>query len=102
MPCKIASQGSRVKLSINILPWDEAGNNRKGKEEERMKKVLTVMCAALLAGTAAMATPAFAADPKPASVTGYVQGGYTYNTNTPASQENDYRVFDHKANSRSW
>ena len=47
----------------------------------------------------ALTATAFAADPKPASVTGYVQGGYTYNTNTPASQENDFRVFDHKANS---
>jgi hypothetical protein len=64
-----------------------------------MKKVLTLVCAALIAGTAAMVAPAFAADPKPASVSGYVQGGYTYNTNTPASQENDFRVFDHKANS---
>ena len=29
----------------------------------------------------------------------YVQGGYTYNFKNPDSQENDLRVFDHKANS---
>lgn len=66
-----------------------------------MKKVLGFACAALVAGTTAMVSPVFAEDakPAPASVTGYVQGGYTYNMNTPASQENDFRVFDHKADS---
>lgn len=29
----------------------------------------------------------------------YVQGGYTYNFKNPDSGENDFRVFDHKANS---
>jgi hypothetical protein len=29
----------------------------------------------------------------------YLQGGYTYNFESPDSQENDFRVFDHKANS---
>jgi hypothetical protein len=29
----------------------------------------------------------------------YLQGGYTYNLRSPASGENDLRVFDHKANS---
>ena len=29
----------------------------------------------------------------------YLQGGYTYNFDNPDSQENDLRVFDHKANS---
>ena len=29
----------------------------------------------------------------------YLQGGYTYNFKNPDSQENDLRVFDHKANS---
>ncbi|MGE5892643.1 MAG: porin [bacterium] len=29
----------------------------------------------------------------------YVQGGYTYNFEDPESQENEFRVFDHKANS---
>jgi hypothetical protein len=28
----------------------------------------------------------------------YLQGGYTYNFENPDSQENDFRVFDHKAN----
>jgi hypothetical protein len=64
-----------------------------------MKKIIGFACAALVAGTTAMVSPVFAEDAKPASVTGYVQAGYTYNTNTPASQENDFRVFDHKADS---
>lgn len=29
----------------------------------------------------------------------YLQGGYTYNLRTPDSQENDLRIFDHKADS---
>jgi hypothetical protein len=29
----------------------------------------------------------------------YLQGGYTYNFESPDSQENDFRVFDHRANS---
>jgi hypothetical protein len=29
----------------------------------------------------------------------YLQGGYIYNFNDPSSGENDFRVFDHKANS---
>lgn len=29
----------------------------------------------------------------------YLQGGYTYNFKNPDSQENDFRLFDHKANS---
>ena len=29
----------------------------------------------------------------------YLQGGYTYNFENPDSQENDLRIFDHKANS---
>jgi hypothetical protein len=29
----------------------------------------------------------------------YLQGGYTYNFENPDSQENEFRVFDHKANS---
>lgn len=29
----------------------------------------------------------------------YLQGGYTYNFENPDSKENDFRVFDHKANS---
>ena len=29
----------------------------------------------------------------------YFQGGYVYNTKNPGSQENDLRLFDHKANS---
>jgi len=29
----------------------------------------------------------------------YLQGGYTYNFENPDSQENEFRIFDHKANS---
>ncbi|MGC1402275.1 MAG: porin [Thermodesulfobacteriota bacterium] len=29
----------------------------------------------------------------------YLQGGYTYNFRNPDSQENEFRIFDHKANS---
>ncbi|HEX9019677.1 MAG TPA: porin [Nitrospirota bacterium] len=83
-----------------------------------MKKVLTVVCAALLAGAAAMVTPAFAEDPKPAGLNPddlkkalglsiYLQGGYTANASASSEtgvaggpgSENNLRVFDHKANS---
>lgn len=79
-----------------------------------MKKVLTVVCAALIAGTAAMVTPVFAEDAKPAGLKAdevkaalglsiYLQGGYTYNGNATSpggsGAENDLRVFDHKADS---
>ena len=83
-----------------------------------MKKVLIVMCAVLLAGTAAMVTPVFAEEAKPAGLNPddlkkalgmsiYVQGGYTYNGNASSltgvpgdpGQENNLRVFDHKADS---
>ena len=84
-----------------------------------MKKVFKGLCAAvLLAGTAAMVTPAFAEDAKPAGLNAddikkalgmsiYLQGGYTYNGNASTGnaanpgtdEQNDLRVFDHKANS---
>jgi hypothetical protein len=75
-----------------------------------MKKVISFMCSALLAGTAAFAAPVFAEDAKPAGLNPddvkkalgmsiYLQGGYTVNLNNPDSSENDLRVFDHKANS---
>ncbi len=79
-----------------------------------MKKIIRIMCAALLVGTAAMVTPVFAEDAKPAGLNPddlkkalglsiYLQGGYTYNGNASDgvtnSSENDLRVFDHKANS---
>jgi hypothetical protein len=73
-----------------------------------LKIGLTIFCA-----MAAMVSPAFAEDAKPAGLNAddikkalgmsiYLQGGYTYNgkaTNTPTGEENDLRVFDHKANS---
>ncbi len=59
-----------------------------------MKKIISFMCFALLAGTAAFATPAFAEDAKPAAplvsaddikkalgMSIYLQSGYTYNGN---------------------
>src|SRR5512140_1114772 len=79
-----------------------------------MKKTVRIFCTALLAATAAMASPVFAEDAKPAGLNGddvkkalgmsvYLQGGYTYNANasSPAGSgaENDFRVFDHKADS---
>jgi hypothetical protein len=75
-----------------------------------MKKVISFMCSALLAGTAAFAAPVFAEDAKPAGLNPddvkkalgmsiYLQAGYTVNLNNPDSGENDLRVFDHKANS---
>ncbi len=81
-----------------------------------MKKIFTVVCAVLLAGMAAMVTPVFAEDPKPAGLNPddvkkalglsiYLQGGYTVNADASSdalgdtSSENNLRVFDHKANS---
>ena len=76
---------------------------------------MKVLCAALLAGTTAMTAPVYAEDAKPAGLNPddvkkvlglsiYLQGGYTYNANATdisaaQGQENDLRVFDHKANS---
>ena len=80
-----------------------------------LKIGLAVFCAA-----AALAASAFAEDAKPAGLNPddlkkalglsiYLQGGYTYNANAGSgaagtteegqSEQNDFRVFDHKANS---
>jgi hypothetical protein len=74
-----------------------------------LKLGLAVFCA-----TAALAAAAFAEDAKPAGINPddlkkalglsiYLQGGYTYNGNAGTvggePEQNDYRVFDHKANS---
>jgi hypothetical protein len=83
-----------------------------------MKKVLIVMFALLIAGTAAMVTPVFAEDAKPGGLNPddlkkalglsiYLQGGYTVNADASSEtgvvggpgSENNLRVFDHKANS---
>jgi hypothetical protein len=80
-----------------------------------MATIARLACSVVLAGTAALAAPAFAQHAKPAGPNAdevkkalglsiYVQGGYTYNgnaSNVGAAQgeENDLRVFDHKANS---
>jgi hypothetical protein len=79
-------------------------------EEENMKKIAVMVCLALLSASAA-----FAEDAKPTGLNVddvkkalglsiYLQGGYTYNADagTPPgqdSEQNDLRVFDHKANS---
>ena len=77
-----------------------------------MKKVIVVMCAAVLAGMAVMASPVFAEDAKPAApalnaddlkkalgLSVYLQAGYTYNNNASDGELNDLRAFDKKANS---
>lgn len=84
-----------------------------------MRKIFQILCSALLlAGAAAMAAPAFAEDAKPTGLNAddikkalgmsiYLQGGYTYNGNASTGnaanpgtdEQNDLRVFDHKANS---
>lgn len=86
------------------------------KKEDQMKsKMVQFMCAAIVAVIMTMAVPAFSEDAKPAGLNPdevkkalgmsiYLQGGYTYNANATdlnatQGQENDLRVFDHKANS---
>jgi hypothetical protein len=78
-----------------------------------MKVFCTLLCLlAVLCIMAAFLTAARAEDAKPATpvisaddlkkalgMSIYLQGGYTANFNSPASQENDLRVFDHKADS---
>ncbi len=82
----------------------------------KFKRMFSNACLAILGvAAAAVATPAFAEEAKPGlnpddlkkalGLSIYLQGGYTYNkdagTNsvTGEPEENDLRVFDHKANS---
>src|SRR5574337_236174 len=80
----------------------------------KIKRRLASICLAFLGvAAAATATPAFAEDAKPGlnpddlkkalGLSIYVQGGYTYNKHAGTvggqAEENDLRVFDHKANS---
>jgi len=97
-------------------------NNGRGHHEhishyikgENMKKVVSLMCSALIAGTAVFAAPVFAEDAKPAGLNPvdvknalgmsiYLQGGYTYNPNASgpggSAGTNDLRAFDQPANS---
>ena len=89
------------------------------KKEEKMKKsILTIALAILMMFT--IAGGVWAEEAKPADTTAekpagtppadiktllgmsiYLQGGYNYNFKNPDSQENDLRIFDHKANSFS-
>lgn len=79
-----------------------------------MKKIFSVLCAAMLAGTTAFASPVFAAEEsksttivlntddikKALGLSIYLQGSYNYNFNgSDASTVNDFRWFDQKANS---
>jgi hypothetical protein len=85
-----------------------------------MKKIGTILGLklglAIFYAVAAMSAAAFAEDSKPAApaisaddlkkslgLSIYLQGGYTYNGNAGTvggeSEQNDFRVFDHKANS---
>src|SRR5208337_4303641 len=82
-----------------------------------MKRVISLMCFALIAGTVTFVAPVFAEDAKDAKpawftpeavknalgLSIYLQGGYTYNPNPTSNgisdSENDLRVFDNKANS---
>jgi hypothetical protein len=77
---------------------------------KKMKKSAVIFCMALLGIAAVMTSAAFAEDPKPPVVSAddlkkalglsiYMQGGYTYNANASDGEENNLRVFDHKANS---
>src|ERR1700690_495597 len=89
----------------------------KSDKEKKMKKsiigiVFTVLMTFTIVGGvwADEANPADTAAEKPAGappadiktlpgLSIYLQGGYTYNFKNPDSQENDLRIFDHKANS---
>lgn len=83
-----------------------------------MKKIGTILGLklglAIFCAVTAMSAAAFAEDVKPAGLNPddikkalglsiYLQGGYTYNGNAGSgngdSEQNDFRVFDHKANS---
>src|SRR5574340_1158569 len=77
-------------------------------KEKKMKK--RILSAALFLMLLLSVSGAYAEDAKPAGLkvediktalgmSIYLQGGYTYNFKNPDSQENDLRVFDHKANS---
>jgi hypothetical protein len=74
------------------------------------KKIFGFVCAAVIAGTAAIAVPAFAEDAKPAGLkvddvknalgmSIYLQAGITYNDKASDGEVNDLRAFDAKANS---
>jgi hypothetical protein len=75
-----------------------------------MKKSVLIFCLVLLGVITAFTSPVVAEDAKPAGLNVdelkkalglsiYLQGGYTANLNNPDSGENDFRIFDHKANS---
>jgi len=93
--------------------------SQRGKVKEdtmnKIKKSVLVLCLALLGAMTALVSPVLAEDAKPAGVSAddlkkalglsvYLQTGYTYNGDAGSNsagqpEENDLRVFDHKANS---
>jgi hypothetical protein len=109
--------------SSNTCSWTGRHHIGGRNKEERMKKIGTILGLklglAIFCATAAFTATAFAEDPKPAGLNPddlkkalglsiYLQGGYTYNGNasstgpfddTGTGEQNDFRVFDHKANS---
>jgi hypothetical protein len=95
-------------LIIEGAQFNPRRNYRKIEEEEKMKKLVIVV--SMLTVLLSLTGMAVADDGKSAASTiediknylglsVYLQGGYTYNFNDPSSGENDFRVFDHKANS---
>src|SRR5512139_1289843 len=82
---------------------------RDHEEERIMKKIALAVCLALLGATTAFAEEAKIGGmtldelKKALGLSIYLQGGYTYNgsagTVNGQQEENDLRVFDHKANS---
>ncbi len=77
---------------------------------KKTRAIIGVIWMTVFMMAAAMGAPASAEETKAVGTTVedirkalgmsiYVQGGYTYNFKNPDSQENDLRVFDHKANS---
>jgi len=86
------------------------GTSSRNEKEKNVKSNNKFIFTVLMVGVTALALPAFADDAKSVSLNSddvkrtlgvslYIQAGYTYNMNTPATQENGLRVFDHKADS---
>ena len=102
-----------VKLKADDIRLVVFDSTMREKEKKMKKSFLGIVFTILMTFTisaGAWADDASTGPPKPAGTTLediknllglsiYLQGGYTYNFKNPDSQENDLRVFDHKANS---
>jgi hypothetical protein len=129
MPCfkhmqeVVARHGKAPKALIkHLLTGEQTFHRGRVKEDimSNMKKIGTVLSLklglAIFCAMAALAPAVFAEDAKPAApalnaddlkkalgLSVYLQAGYTYNGDAGAiggeSEQNDLRVFDHKANS---